>query len=94
MVTRAKELDARNGAAVVRGILDAIDTLAPLTAEMLLALATNWPQHDVRQAARQLTLRPNGDGAQGDIDMVDVPTRLAGTKEPTLFGLVEDLWSA
>jgi hypothetical protein len=85
MVARAKELDARSRAAVVRGILDAIDTLVPPAATMFLGLAANWPQHDVREAARQLTLRPNGDEAEGDVNVVDVPSWQAEAKKPTLF---------
>ena len=85
MVARARELDARSGAAVVRGILDAIDILLPPAAKMLLALAADWPQRDVREAARQLRPPPAGDDTRGDSNVVADGSRRAAAKEPTLF---------
>ncbi len=44
LVKRARELDARSGAAVMSGILDSIDVLAPRAHDFVLRVAESWPR--------------------------------------------------
>jgi hypothetical protein len=55
LVKRAHELDARSGAAILRGVLDGIDKLAPSARAVVVRLAAAWPQRDVREAAAALS---------------------------------------
>jgi hypothetical protein len=52
MVLRAEELDARAGAAVMAGLLDAIDTLPPKSQRLLRAVGRRWPATAIRDRAR------------------------------------------
>jgi len=54
LVARAKELDPRSAAGVMRGLLDAIDALPSEVPKILLDLTTEWPDKGVRQAAAEL----------------------------------------
>jgi hypothetical protein len=55
LVTRAREIDARGGAAIMRGVLDGVDALTPAARGAVLKLATTWPERGVREAAAELT---------------------------------------
>lgn len=57
VLQRAGELEARNGAAVLRGLLDAVDSLPERAQSVLVRRAAVWPQRDVRAAAEALTAR-------------------------------------
>ena len=55
VLLRSKELDARSRAAVMRGLLDALDGLPPEAQQYLFGIAAVWTHHDVRRAAVDLT---------------------------------------
>jgi hypothetical protein len=55
MVARARELDSKNGPAVLRGVLDAIETLPEPARKLILTQCAAWPQRDVRKAACELS---------------------------------------
>ncbi len=50
LFARTQELDARSAAAVMSGLLDAIDALEPLVQRLLIKEATRWPDQAVRRA--------------------------------------------
>lgn len=54
VLRRTEELDARNAAAVMRGLLDAIASLPEPAQTLLRRCAADWPQRDVRAAATAL----------------------------------------
>ncbi|MBW3546598.1 MAG: hypothetical protein KY452_00460 [Actinobacteria bacterium] len=49
VLARARALDARRGAAVAAGLLDAIDSLVPQVQELLVTEAIQWPDQAVRR---------------------------------------------
>lgn len=51
LVQRAPELDARSGAAVMAGILEAVEVLPPHAQEAVVGLALEWGARPVRLAA-------------------------------------------
>jgi hypothetical protein len=53
LVQRARELDSRGGAAVMRGVLDSVDVMEPKVRQVLLDLAAGWPNKGVREAATE-----------------------------------------
>ena len=50
LFTRARELDTRSAAAIMAGLLDAIEALEPLVQKLLIREATRWPDPAVRRA--------------------------------------------
>ncbi len=50
LVQRARELDSRGGAAVMRGVLDSVDGMEPEVRRVVLDLAAGWPNKGVREA--------------------------------------------
>ena len=65
---RARELDPRSAAAVMAGLLDAIESLVPPAQALVLEAATTWPNQAVRLSALELVARRDG---------VEVARRLA-----------------
>lgn len=53
LVQRARELDSRGGAALMRGLLDSVDVLEPKVRRVLLDLAADWPNKVVREVAKE-----------------------------------------
>jgi hypothetical protein len=51
LVQRAREVDPRAGAAIMLGLVDGIDAVAPAARDLLLGLAENWPHRKLREAA-------------------------------------------
>lgn len=51
LLARARELDARSGAAVAAGLLDQIDVLTPDAQDFLVEEMTSWPDKTVRRLA-------------------------------------------
>ena len=87
MVARARELDSKSGPAVLRGVLDAIDTLPAPARKLILALCADWPHRDVRKAASELTspaAKP-ASRAPRDLALVTVTSRKPAIEDPTLF---------
>jgi hypothetical protein len=64
VLARTGELDARGAAAVMRGLLDAIDSLPEPARALVRRRAAAWPQRDVRAAAEAGDL-PAGRPARG-----------------------------
>jgi hypothetical protein len=53
LVRRARKLDSRGGAAVIRGVLDSANAMEPKVRQVLLDLAAGWPNKAVREAATE-----------------------------------------
>lgn len=53
LLQRARELDSRGAAALMRGLLDSVDFMEPKVRRVLLDLAACWPNKGVREAARE-----------------------------------------
>jgi hypothetical protein len=64
VLQRCGDLDARSAAAVMRGLLDAIDSLSEPAQSLLCSRAANWPQRDVRAAAEVLQLQRDKSGRE------------------------------
>jgi len=47
-LARARDLGGRGGAALVSGLLDAIDTLSPAVQDLMIETAVDWPDQAVR----------------------------------------------
>jgi len=63
VLARARVLDARGGAAVAAGILDAVEKLMPKVQDLLITEATHWPNHVVRQLGLALVAERQGSDA-------------------------------
>ncbi len=63
VLARARALDARGGAAVAAGILDAVASLMPKVQDLLIREATRWPNQAVRQLGLALVAEPQGSDA-------------------------------
>lgn len=62
LIARAKEIDARSGAAIVCGVLDSIDAPPPAAQRLLIDIGITWPDHAVRLLA--LGLLADRDGVE------------------------------
>jgi hypothetical protein len=60
LLARAGELNARDAAAVVAGLLDRFDVLAPDALAFLVKQATTWPHHAVRRLALEYIVARDG----------------------------------
>jgi len=63
VLARARVLDARAGAAVAAGILDAVESLLPKVQDLLIREATRWPNQAVRQLGLSLVAERQGSDA-------------------------------
>lgn len=63
VLARARVLDARAGAAVAAGILDAVESLLPKVQDLLIGEATRWPNQAVRQLGLALIAERQGSDA-------------------------------
>jgi uncharacterized protein YjeT (DUF2065 family) len=79
--TRARQLDARNAAAVVAGLLDAIDALTPPAQELLIQQATKWPDNAVRTLGLKLLAARHGADAAYQLAKDDPNTRIRAWAE-------------
>ncbi len=64
LVHRAGEVDARAGAAIMLGLLDGIEALAPAARELIIGMTAAWPQSDVRKTATEVAARQEPAAAQ------------------------------
>jgi hypothetical protein len=85
LLQRARQVDPRGGAAIVHGLLDSIDLLAPAARDVVLDLAENWPHRKVREAAAALRNPPEPAraAATGATAVPGARTPLAA--QPSLF---------
>jgi hypothetical protein len=60
LLARAAELNARDSAAVMAGVLDSLDVLPPAAQRLLIDKAKTWPQQGVRRAAFDFILARDG----------------------------------
>jgi hypothetical protein len=60
VLARARTLDARGGAAVAAGLVDAIDLLKPQVQELLIREAIRWPDKTVRRLGLALVAQREG----------------------------------
>lgn len=58
LVKRAREVDPRDGAAIMFGLVDGIDVVAPAACDFLLDIAESWPHRKLREAATALRHPP------------------------------------
>ena len=73
MVLRAEELDARAGAAVMAGLLDAIDSLPPKSQRLLRAVGRRWPAPAIRDRARADSRRTIKNVLEATIGVAEAP---------------------
>jgi hypothetical protein len=59
LVKRAREVDPRAGAAIIFGLVDSIDVVAPAARDFLLDIAASWPHRKLREAATALRRPPD-----------------------------------
>jgi hypothetical protein len=76
---RARQLDARASAAVMRGLLDAIEVLTPDAQGWIRDLGKQWPNRDVRTAA-MAAAEPNEREPPADGDRERSPRETAKKK--------------
>lgn len=58
LVKRAREVEPRAGAAIMFGLVDGIDVVAPAAGGFLLDIAESWPHRKLREAATALRHPP------------------------------------
>jgi hypothetical protein len=58
VVTRAREADPRGGAAILFGLVDSIDVVAPAARSFVLDIAESWPNRKLREVAASLRYPP------------------------------------
>lgn len=63
LVQRAREVDPRAGAAIMFGLIDGIDVVAPAARGFLLGVAESWPHRKLREAASALRHPPEAASA-------------------------------
>lgn len=85
LIKRARELDARSGAAIVRGILDGIDSLPPAARTLVVQLAAAWPQRDVREAASEIRDRRDRPTVSGPAPSTSSHEPEGAPAQPSLF---------
>lgn len=64
LVKRARQIDPRAGAAIINGLVDSIDVVAPAARDFVLDLAESWPNPKLREAAAALRHPPEPAPAQ------------------------------
>lgn len=72
LAQQARQVDPRGGAAIIHGLVDSIDLLAPAARDLVLDLAENWPHRKLREAAAALRHPP---------EPAPTPLRLAAAAE-------------
>lgn len=63
LVRRAREVNPRDGAAIMFGLVDGIDVVAPAARGFLLDIAESWPHRKLREAATVLRHPPEASPA-------------------------------
>ena len=63
LVKRAREVDPRDGAAIMFGLLDGIDAVAPAAAGFIIGIAERWPHRKLREAAMAFRHSPEAASA-------------------------------
>lgn len=76
VLARARVLDARGGAAVAAGILDAVEKLMPKVQDLLIREATRWPNQAVRQLGLVLVAERQGSVAAYELARDDPNARI------------------
>lgn len=85
LLNRAREIDPRSGAAIVRGVLDGVDGLTPAARAAVVELATDWPQRDVREAAAQIAPGRKPDSESPPLGPAARSTSPRNAAQPSLF---------
>lgn len=85
LVKRAREVEPRAGAAIMFGLVDGIDVVAPAARGFLLDIAESWPHRRLREAATALRHPP--EGAPGPVPKATGARRAAAVSaaQPSLF---------
>lgn len=85
LVKRARQSDPRAGAAILRGVLDAVDELAPAARAAVVETAAAWPQRDVRQAAAAITVGREPDTGSSPAEPTAPLSRRDAAAQPSLL---------
>ena len=92
LTTRARDLDGDAGGGIIRGLLDATDSLPAAAVDHIRALARTWPRKEVRAAAdaeprisRAAEQKTDAAQAEPKLDPMVGPARSAASPQPSLF---------
>jgi hypothetical protein len=84
LFARARALDSRSGAAVMCGLLDAIEDLPAPSHDLLTAEAVRWPDHAVRKIGLDLVADAQGPAAAYELARDDPNARIRTWAESLL----------
>lgn len=85
IVQQARQVDPRGGAAIIHGLVDSVDLLAPAARDFVLDLAENWPHRKLREAAIALRHPHEVARAPLGVAMVAEGTATRSAEQPSLF---------
>lgn len=86
LVKRARQVDPRGGGAIIHGLVDSIERLAPAARDVLFEIAENWPHRKLREAATALRHPPElAQAAPGVVATAVQGTAARPTAQPSLF---------
>jgi hypothetical protein len=85
LVQRARQVEPRNGAAIIHGLVDGIDLLSPVAREFVLDLAENWPHRKLRDAAIALGQPPEPAPSPLRLATEAQVTEARSAPQPSLF---------
>jgi hypothetical protein len=81
LLARARELDSRSGAAIVVGVLDAIECLDPRVQQFVISRAIRWPHQSVRRPGLALIADRDGPEAAYALGKDDRDARIRAWAE-------------
>ena len=84
LFARARALDSRSGAAVMCGLLDAIEHVPAPTRDLLVAAAVDWPAAAVRKLGLELVVDAQGPAAAYELAKDDPNARIRTWAESLL----------
>lgn len=85
LVQRARQVEPRNSAAMIHGLVDGIDLLSPVAREFVLDLAENWPHRKLRDAAIALRQPPEPAPSPLRLATEAQGTEAHSASQPSLF---------
>jgi len=85
LVQRARQVDPRGGAAIIHGLVDSIDLLAPAARGFVLDLAESWPHRKLREAAAALRHPPEPAPTPLGLTATTDGTATRSAAQPSLF---------
>lgn len=85
LVQQARQVDPRGGAAIIHGLVDSIDLLAPAARGFVLDLAESWPHRKLREAAAALRHPPEPAPTPLGLAAATEGTATRSAAQPSLF---------